>query len=328
MTIERRDSPVELRAEGRTLHGVGMVYGDIDHQRREKFDSGAFNLSDGLTRVLNLRHNQLQAVAWTGGGGLALTDTREALQVRAEVPDTPAGNVALRDVHAGILNGLSVEFRAFNERRDGGYRVVSEAMLQGLGLVRLPGYQQSTVEIRQASGILLKSFIPSDRDLACECSPDGCTFARFGEGLLSEVEVEVFGRQTRNTLAAFGDFKSPLGSVGRGSVRGSMSADGLDVEIDIPDSLAGTALMQAHEEVGVVVRPFLDAAESVGKTVEREGRRVQEYESMAVRAFIVSATDKRDGWPEPEFVDSGQRAALTLPIPSTRPQPDRRRIWL
>ena len=326
--LERRDSAVELRAEGRTLYGPAMVYGDVDLQRREKFDPGAFKLNDGRTKVLNLRHNQLQAVAWTGGGGLTLTDSREALQVRAEVPSIPAGDAALRDVHAGILNGLSVEFRAFAERRESGLRVVSDAGLQGIGLVRLPGYQQSTVEIRQASGITLKSLIPKDRDLACECSPDGCTFARFGEGLLSEVEVEVFGRQTRNTLAAFGDFKSPLGSVQRGSVRGSMSEGGLDVEIDIPDSLAGQALMQAHEEVGVVVRPFLDAAESVGKTVEREGRRVQEYENMAVRAFIVSATDKRDGWPEPEFVDSGQRAALTLPIPSTRPQPNRRRIWL
>ena len=320
--LERRDSPVELRAEGRTLHGPAMVYGDVDLQRKEKFDAGAFKLNDGLTRVLNLRHNKLQAVAWTGGGGLTLTDTREALQVRAEVPDTPAGNVALRGVHAGILNGLSVEFQAFGERRDAGYRVVSDAMLLGIGLVGLPGYKESKVEIRQASGITIKSLIPANRDLACECSPDGCTFARFGEQLLSEVEVQVFQNQTRNTLAAFGDFKSPLGSVGRGSVRGSMSEGGLDVEIDIPDSLAGQALMQAHEEVGVVVRPFLDAAESVGEVVEREGKRIMEYRNLGVRAFIVSATDKRDGWPDPELVDNGERAALALP------KPNRRRIWL
>ena len=43
---------------------------------------------------------------------------------------------------------------------------------------------------------------------------------------------------------------------------------------------------------------------------------------MGVRAFIVSATDKRDGWPEPELVDNGERAALALP------KPKRRRIWL
>ena len=62
------------------------------------------------------------------------------------------------------------------------------------------------------------------------------------------------------------------------AVRGSMSERGLDVEIDIPESDAGRALMQAHEEVGVVVRPFLDTAESVGTVAEREGRRVMEYE--------------------------------------------------
>ena len=323
MVLERTNPPLELRAEGRNLIGPAMVYGDIDRERRERFEAGAFKLNadDGRTRVLNLRHNQLQAVAWTGGGGLTLTDTPQALQVRAEVPDTPAGNTALRDVHAGLLNGLSVEFRAFKERREGGFRVVSDADLAGLGLVRIPGYKQSKVEIRQRSGLTLSSVIPSGTELACECSPEGCTYARFGQQVLEAATVEVFGQREREVLAVFGDYKSPLAAVGRGSVRGDMSDRGLDLEIDLPDSPAGQALLQAHEDVGVVVRPFLDAAESVGEVVERGARRTMDYSSIGIRAFIVSATDKREGWPEPEIVDSGERSALVVPE-------RRRRIWL
>ena len=111
MTIERRASGVEFRTEGRRLIGPAMTYGDISPSHRERFEAGAFNVSDGATRWLDVRHQQEQVIAWTGGGGLELTDTPDALQVRATLPDIPAANAALADVRAGRLKGFSVEFQ-------------------------------------------------------------------------------------------------------------------------------------------------------------------------------------------------------------------------
>ena len=107
-----------------------------------------------------------------------------------------------------------------------GIRVVSGAELTNLGLVGFPSFHESKVEIRARSGLSLKSLIPSGTDLACECSPGGCTFARFGRELLNETYVNIFQQQAREVISVFGDFKSPLGSVGKGSVRGSMNRGG------------------------------------------------------------------------------------------------------
>ena len=100
----------------------------------------------------------------------------------------------------------------------------------------------------------------------------------------------------------------------KGTVRGVMSRGNLEVEIDLPDSPAGAAVIAANEDAGVVVRPFLDAAQSVGAAVDE----VMVYESASIRALIVSATDKRAGWPPPTITDN--RAALVIP--------KRRRLWL
>ena len=211
-----RSAPIEFRAEGRRLVGPAMVYGDTSPSHRERFEAGAFgNIRDGNTRTLNLRHQPLQAIAWTGSGGLELKDTREQLTVVVNVPDTPAGNTALRDVAAGELNGFSVEFNAKSERRDAGIRVVESAVLAGIGLVKAPSYQKSKAEIRQRSGMTLGAVIPSDTDLECECSGASCKFARFNQQLMNDMWSEVWERFEREVVAVNGDYKSPLGSVAR-----------------------------------------------------------------------------------------------------------------
>ena len=137
--LERSTSGVELRAEGRRLTGPAMVYGDVSPSHRERFESGAFDLPDNRTRSLNLRHHALETIVWSNGGGLDVADSRDQLQLVANVPDTPAGNVALRDVAAGLLNGFSIEFNALSERRDhAGLRVLEKANLNAFGLVKIP----------------------------------------------------------------------------------------------------------------------------------------------------------------------------------------------
>ena len=141
----------EVRAEGRTLSGVAMPYGEMSQSRNERFTAGAFgNLDDGATRWLDLRHNTSVVLADTASGRLVLTDTPQALRIDATLPDLPAANAALEEVRAGRLNGFSVQFKSRSERRDAGVRVLDRALLEGIGLVGKPDYANQ-VEVREAA---------------------------------------------------------------------------------------------------------------------------------------------------------------------------------
>ena len=134
---------------------------------------------------------------------------------------------------------------------------------------------------------------------------------------MNDMFQRVFEQFERETIATYGTYNRPLAAVGKGTLRGRMVDDDLEVEIDLPNSEAGRAVQEAHEAAGVVVRPFLDASLS---TAEEVGD-LAIYSHAAVRAFIVSSTDARAGWPTPKLVPTpGQRAELVIP--------KRRRIWL
>ena len=84
--------------------------------------------------------------------------------------------------------------------------------------------------------------------------------------------------------------------------------------IDLPDDDYGRAVVAANESAGVVVRPYLDPVDSQA-AVEDE---VMVYTRPVIRAFVVSSTDKRSGWPEPRI----------SPTPEQRTTRNRRRLWL
>ena len=322
--MNERAQAFELRADGRRIFGPAMIYGDVSPSHREWFESGSFRLREVTT--LNLRHNALQAIAWQPDGGLEIRDTKDALMVSATVPPTPAGNTALRDVASGLLRGLSVEFEPITERREDGLRVHSEAMLNGIGLVQFPSYEQSTVEVRERSGLTLMSSLPANRDADCECSGGLCTRARFLNDALEKMWTRVMDNYQRQAMVAYDtNFQRPLASVAKGTVRGAVARNGdLDIEIDLPDDDYGRGVVAASESVGVVVRPFLNPRTSVGvETVRADGTNVLEYSDPIVRALIVSATDARQGWPD--AIISDNRSALVVP----QPQPKKRRArWL
>ena len=73
---------------------------------------------------------------------------------------------------------------------------------------------------------------------------------------------------------------------------------GMTFEIDMPDSDAGRAVIAAHEDAGVIVRPFVDA----DSVAEPDGDNNLIYRSAKLRALIVSVSDRRDGWPDPELI--------------------------
>ena len=150
MTVERRY--VELRQEGgRLLSGRAVVYGDVARVPwgQERIEPGAFApIGDVL---LNDMHQRAVPLARTGGGGLELIDSAEALEVRATLPETRAANDVLELVKAGILRGLSVEFRGAVARMDGNVRIITRATLGAVGVVDSPAYPKSEVEARMAA---------------------------------------------------------------------------------------------------------------------------------------------------------------------------------
>lgn len=301
MEFERRFAGVELRADGRRLSGTVLRYGDISPSHRERFEPGSLRMAEAVH--LDLYHDPERAVAWHPGGGLSLDNGCTALTMRAELPPIPAANRALDEIRAGRVNGLSVEFRALKERRDGGLRVIESAELRGIGIVRSPSYGDSRVEARRRSGRTIRARVPSNADLGCTCSGAGCKFARFAEEALQDIWRQTWELYERETVVGFNSYAAPLASAGRGTLRGKMDGPDLEVEIDVPDSAAGAAVIAAHEDAGIVVRPFLDADRSEGVSMPREdGENAMAYSKAAVRAFIISATDEREGWPEPELV--------------------------
>ena len=132
-----------------------------------------------------------------------------------------------------------------------------------------------------------------------------------------------FAETDRDILAVAGNFRRPLASVSKGTLRGRSTADGLEVEIDLPAGAVGDEVLAAHSAAGVVVRPIIDYDRS--EYVDTEGGR--EVTRAHLRAFLVGATDTKAGWPEPRIVATpgdlmpdGERAATVVQR--------RRRIWL
>ena len=84
--------------------------------------------------------------------------------------------------------------------------------------------------------------------------------------------------------------------------------------IDLPDDAYGRAALAAHESAGVVIRPYLDPVDSVGELVDE----TMHYSKVEIRAFVVSSTDAREGWPTPRIIAT----------PDMEGRSHRRRLWL
>ena len=145
---ERRS--FELRAaEDGTLSGVVIPYGQPTKIGgfREQFAAGAVRFVDV---IVNRQHVRASAMARTGGGGLELEDSAEALRATISLPDTTEGRDVLALVRRGVLRGLSAEFRSVRETWDGNLRTIREAILTGIGIVDSGAYAGATVaEIRE-----------------------------------------------------------------------------------------------------------------------------------------------------------------------------------
>lgn len=137
---------VELRAaEGRTIEGVAIRYGDTANigRLRERFEAGSIEVREPA--IVNLGHDRAQPL-----GIVAFRDTADALTFAATLPDGPRQDAALADVREGRLTGASIEFRAVRERMVGTLRIIDRAHVVGVALTDRPAYPDTAVEAREA----------------------------------------------------------------------------------------------------------------------------------------------------------------------------------
>ena len=280
--LEYRFAPVAI--EGRTLSGRVMRYGEISTgaPRPEKFLPGAFEFGDV---ILNVNHDRGRPIARTGGGGLELIDSPEALNLRADVPETREGTDALVSVRNRILRGLSVEFRALRETFEAGVRVIHRAQLIAVGLVDSPAYTGSTVEARAIQGVSMAWAVDYYQALQCECCPDA-DFVEFQEGAF-EAALE-----TKEILAVHGDYKGAIASKRRGTLRMKETKKGIEVESDISNTQAGRDLLEQAQDTEVLARPIVDFSKS--ESVVEGG--VSKVKRAYVRGFILGPSDANEGW--------------------------------
>ena len=283
--IEVRYSPIGI--EGRVLTGTVMKYGEIatGAPRPEKFLPGAFKVPpDGV--ILNVQHDRNKPIARTPDT-LILTDTAEALELRAEVPATTEGSDTLTLVRNRILTGLSVEFQAVKEHFEAGVRVITEAVLSGVSVVDRAAYSGSVVEARRIRGYSMSFKIPYNKRLKCEC----CTKAsnvRFSKGSLDAVVDDKAG----DILAVSGDYKGALASRRRGSLRPRKTDNALEVEMDVADTTSGRDLIAQANDVDILARPIVDFSKSEFTVVGDEAVISRAH----VRGFTLGSTDAREGW--------------------------------
>ena len=145
--IEYRFAGLEVRDAGAVVRGVAMPYGStarIFDAFDERVEPGAFSGLGDVT--LNRMHERGDIIARTGGGGLDLTDSREALSLRADVPEYRAD---IRDqVARRILRGLSVEMRVTAEDWPSPTeRIIKAAELRGIALVDRAAYGDTTIAL-------------------------------------------------------------------------------------------------------------------------------------------------------------------------------------
>ena len=148
--------PIEYRADETRespgmLSGVLMAYGTRANDRPEKFEMDAFHWrADGI--IIREQHNRAAPIV----RAQPYMEGRE-LRISVPLPNTTRGRdtaIAMQGDNP-LYSGLSVEFQAERETRQGGIRVISKAFLDGASLVDTPAYMQSKVEVREESGLIV-----------------------------------------------------------------------------------------------------------------------------------------------------------------------------
>lgn len=143
------DCGIEKRADGsEVIEGVLVRFGDTADLGlfRERMMPGSLAFTDVIA---NLMHDRARPIARTRAGLELIQSSTELRAVIAPVP-TRDGREALELVKAGVLKGLSAEFKVSDEGQGtDGAREIRAATLVGLGVVDRPAYPDSLAAVAQ-----------------------------------------------------------------------------------------------------------------------------------------------------------------------------------
>ena len=289
---------VEIRApesDSRILEGTVVTYGEIafGDYGPERFEPGSLEYGDC---ILNIQHKRDRPIARTPDT-LRLTDTETSLTLRADLPETREGTDALTMVRNRILQGLSVEFRAIQERLEAGVRVITRARLTGIGLVDSPSYEGSRVEARSIKGATLSFSVDYGLVLQCECCPTSDEVwiepGAFGEYLKDE---------SKELLAVHGNFTGAIASRKRGSLKMEDTDKALKVTTDIADTTAGKDILEQSKDVEILARPIIDYEKSETEVVDG----ITKVKKAFLRGFLLGPSDSNKGWDPVKFTVDGE----------------------
>ena len=324
MDFEHSEPLVEVRSDGRRLSGPALLWGETSATHRERFLPGSISLDSNI-KWLDLDHDERLVLASTDSRLAFKTDSK-GLHLEADLsPRLPLLNEAIASVESGKRTGLSIEFRAVEEHQESGLRVVEKAVLAGVGLVRHPSYESSSVELRRKGW--LRSSIPFGKKLYCECQKGAdCEDVIFEEGSFAEYTAP--NKETAGeVLAIAGGFDSAFASLRRGSLKLYDDPDGLRIVIDKKalDTTTGTRIAELVESVPVAARPIIDEGLSKATLRTLDGVKTNVYSKVSLRAILFKplAGPRADSWPEVEL-DKAPEKRVIAPL---RPA-GRRRIWL
>ena len=162
---------------------------------------------------LTLQHQRSAPLAKYPDGGMALTESADALTLRARIGDTTLGKDTLTNIRNKVLTGLSIEFVALEERSENSTRIVSKALLRAISVVDVAAYPESTVqaraaELRQDGNMLIATFpfnqslTTRDRGIVRKNSwnPDSFKFAL--EDINREISICLGKFETSTQLAS------------------------------------------------------------------------------------------------------------------------------
>lgn len=318
----------DVTVSGRTLSGVAMRYGDVAMTPAglERFEPGAFGDVAAADAILTFQHDANRPLARTGGAGLVLSDSREALRYRAVLPETRAASDTLALVRAGVLRGASVRFVPVAERHETGVRVIERAALLDLGIVDVPAYPASTVEARQQLPVAVSGDVNLGRSLSCRCR-DGCETIRLEPGAFDRALAEVEAGTREITAFVTGNFGTPVASTGSGPgtarPRSAMRITATDtaLSVAIPSLFAVTAvadLLAVAAGSFVAFRPYFPDDTSEAEKVGSEWV-VSEADLRAIEIAVI--TGPTEGLERVEIADE-------RPPGGRRGGPVRRRVYL
>ena len=188
-----------------------------------------------------------------------------------------------------------MEFVAKTETRNReGVRIISDAHLDGIGLVDMGSYQ-SRVELRKA---WFRATIPTRSEMSCRCQGPECDRVMFlpnsfdlGEG---------------DTLAVGGGgFSNVLGSLKRKTLIAEETRRGLQIGLTDDSTTTAKRIISDNKVAPMFARPILDLENS--EYSDADGLRT--FTRANVRAVLIKPTDTTEG----------HSAAVVEP---------RRRVWL